>query len=1122
MNRRLSLTTLGTILIFLFFLLLPTSVIGQGSTETILFQANFDGGNADSWNLEPGWQVEKDGDNFVLSGEGHKWARLISRYTWDDFRLRVKVKLVNGAIHLNYRMSDGGRYPISVGSNGTNLSKQYFPNTIFNNLATNATANVMGEWHTVEIVGRRGNIKVLVNGDLRIDYADPEPLLSGAIAFEAFDDSHVHLDDVTVTRLASTEKTDSGMVWMRTGGPLGGLGYDIRVRPDNPNIMYVTDAWAGVHMSKDAGQTWVPLNEGIELRTGPSGDAIPVFCLTIDPNNYDVIWIGMQNKRGVYRSTDAGKTWQRRTAGIVEGDGLSIRGIAVEPGNSNVVYAAGEISSWEWAGKPISGREFDLTKGIVYKSTDAGMNWQAIWRGDNLARYVLIDPTNVNTLYVSTGIFDREAANSNSPSSTPGGGVGILKSTDGGRTWVQINEGLGNLFIGSLFMHPKNPQILLAGAGNNAYLQGGGIYLTRDGGAHWNYKGGKNITSVEFAIGDPNVAYAGGDQEDFYRSSDGGQTWQRFVRDGTGRWGPEGIRPGFPIDFQVDLHNAMRIFVNNYGGGNFLSEDGGKTWRSASTGYTGADLTDVTAHPQNPLIVFANGRSGPFKSIDGGTTWRGINPITVMEIAEGARLAIDPLEPFHILMSSAHWGWTYESKDGGETWTLVTNYNTELQQLPYPDANQKFQGMQAIAFAPSNSRKVYGGFGVWRCATNADDNMCHTHPLVSILLSDDGGHTWRRLTGTALDDYTVTQIVVHPTNADIAWAATAGGGVFRTDNGGTTWTSVSSGLTDKQVMGLAINPKTPEVLYAGTVNKGVFKTLDGGATWRAVSAGMNPTESIGSLVVNPVQPNIVYAGSWSSGVFMSTDDGDSWRLLNDGLRTRSVRALAISSDGKVVYAGTRGEGVFRLGDLPPQSLATAKPTASLTPTVSSTSTPTQVPSANILFQDNFETGNAGVWTLESGWQIEKDGTNVVLSGEGHKWARLATRRTWDDFRLRAKVQVIAGSIHLNYRFSDCIRYFIGFMANQVSLSKTMPCGTHTNLISKPGNYSPNRWHTVEIVGAGGNIKIFVNDVQQIDYTDPDPLLTGSIAFETLDNAHVHIDDVMVIGTAPTPTATPNR
>ncbi|NIT78764.1 MAG: hypothetical protein GWO44_18205, partial [Thermoplasmata archaeon] len=94
---------------------------------------------------------------------------------------------------------------------------------------------------------------------------------------------------------------------------------------DNPDVMYVTDAWAGVHMSTDGGQTWFPSNEGITTRAGESGDAIPVFCLTIDPHNYDIIWVGTQNVRGIFKSTDGGRTWVEMDNGVVEYEGITFR-----------------------------------------------------------------------------------------------------------------------------------------------------------------------------------------------------------------------------------------------------------------------------------------------------------------------------------------------------------------------------------------------------------------------------------------------------------------------------------------------------------------------------------------------------------------------------------------------------------------------------------------------------------------------------------------------------------------------------------------------------------------------------------------------------------------------------
>ncbi|MGE3577885.1 MAG: WD40/YVTN/BNR-like repeat-containing protein, partial [Vicinamibacterales bacterium] len=686
------------------------------------------------------------------------------------------------------------------------------------------------------------------------------------------------------------------------GGPTGGLGYDIKARPDNPDILFVTDANAGVHRSVDGGLTWAAVNAGMTAREGPSRDGIPAFCLTIDPNAPDIVWVGMQNSQGIYRSADGGNTWEKRTTGITETQGLTIRGLTVQPGNSSVVYAAGEISSIAWAGQELWGREFDRVQGVVYRSTDSGLTWSAIWRGDNLARYVLVHPSRPEVIYVSTGLFDREAANSQ-PDIGAAGGVGVVKSTDGGATWTPMTAGMSNLYVGTLVMHPQNPDVLLAGTGNNAYREGGGLYRSDDGGESWQHLAGQQITSVEFAAADPGTAYAAGNGE-FFVSTDGGITWQALLNRHGSSWGPDRLITGFPIDLHSDPRDTGRLFVNNYGGGNLLTGDGGRSWGLASTGYTGAMVSDVAVSRQNPAVVYVNSRSGPFKSTDGGATWTPMNPIEIEPISEGARIAVDPENDAHVLMSSGHQGLTYESTDGGVRWRQVTNFDDELRAMPGHIPAQ--QGMQAIAFAPSWRLKVYGGFGFQPCVAWLEG--CDTPALVGILTSDDGGRTWVRRLGTGFDDKTVASIAVHPTNQDVAWAATLGGGVFKTADGGVTWTPASTGLSDLRVAAIAVAGLTPDVLYAGTATAGVFRSRDGGATWAAVSTGLEPREEIRALAIDPVSPHIVYAGSFRSGVYVSTTGGDTWSLLNTGLRTRSIRALALAADGSIVYAATYGEG----------------------------------------------------------------------------------------------------------------------------------------------------------------------------------------------------------------------
>ena len=420
--------------------------------------------------------------------------------------------------------------------------------------------------------------------------------------------------------------------WERTGGPPGGLGYDIRYNFDNPDIWYVTDNYAGVHISTDNGLTWQPANDGIPPQSGPTGDAIPIFSLTVDPNHPQTVWAGTNPTGHIYKSVDGGWTWERKDNGITieyEG-GLTFRGFTVDPHNSDIVYAMGETSD------PIIG--FAIwgagTGGVVYKTEDGGENWKKIWDGgipSSLARYMCIDPRNTDVLYVSTGIFDRGAVGEAADPLTaddPFGGLGILKSTDGGDTWdiLDKDNGLNMLYLGSLFMHPENPDILLAAAGHIVpgpavdYMIASeysptGIYRTTNGGNTWTQvlmppleRPGECFTSVEFHPEFPNIAYAGSATA-IYRSTDAGITWTQMSQSNT-NWGPPGITTGWPIDMQCDPRDTNRIFANNYNGGNFLSEDGGVTWKNASTGYTGSQMRRVAVDPVNPARVYTAGRSG--------------------------------------------------------------------------------------------------------------------------------------------------------------------------------------------------------------------------------------------------------------------------------------------------------------------------------------------------------------------------------------------------------------------------------------------------------------------------------------------------------------------------------
>lgn len=699
--------------------------------------------------------------------------------------------------------------------------------------------------------------------------------------------------------------------WTHTGGPIGGMGYDIRMQPDNPDIMYVTDAYAGAFKSTDGGLHWSPANTGITTRLGTSGDAIPVFSLTIDPNDYNILWAGTQGASGIYRSADAGANWVNMntgTNGITEIQ-LAVRGFTVEPGNSSTVYFAAEVPSAEWNGSDIWDPTVgvDITKGVIYKSTDGGKTWKRLWLGDNLARYVWISPQDHNRIYASTGIFDREAANSynisthtNSTSTPVIGGVGILRSKDGGTTWEILNEKNGfdanELYIGSLYMHPTNPNLLLAASGDepftfikNSPTAYGGIYITENGGDTWTEAlSDFNMSSVEICAGNPNIAYAGA-KTGVFRSTDSGRTWTQVS--GV-NWGPSGIIAGFPIDMQCDPRDENRIFINNYGGGNFLSTDGGVTWSNASTGYSGAFVTSLAVAHDNASVVYASARTGLFRSSDAGSNWNGL-AFGVGHEAEGKTISVDPFDSNRVLALLGDYGPNHVlSTDGGQSWKKIS--------LGVVSGGTRF------VFSPSERNLVFA-------ATHTQDSSAGN----GLLISKDGGETWSK---TGLASGNVSSVTIYAQDASKLYASLTSGAVYKSMDSGQSWQLVNQNIfsllgepsATQTLNALEVDPTNPNKLYAGYAN-GILISQDGGSAWTMAASGLLAESYVNIIAADSKNQNIVYAATRNAGIFLSTDGGGTWQQLNTGLNNRETRSLALSSDGSVLYGGSWGNGVFRLG-----------------------------------------------------------------------------------------------------------------------------------------------------------------------------------------------------------------
>jgi photosystem II stability/assembly factor-like uncharacterized protein len=831
---------------------------------------------------------------------------------WSDMVLTLRARLDgSGDLVVGYSVTDGGQYELVLNQGGASLRRD--AGGMVQELMGIPGGIAVGEWQQIEIHVSGTEHFVAVNGQPSLFGHDPEPLPPGGVLLHVEGTAAGEFDDLTVTasEAGAPSSAESPPVpqtaaqpayaagtWVKTGGPPGGIGYDIRMRSDNPDIMYVTEVSSGVNMSTDGGLTWFPTNQGI--LSDPIG-SYNIFCLTIDPHDDDTVWAGTQITGHIYRSSDGGQTWEQRDQGIPHQD-ISVRGITIDPYDQDVVYAGVEVGPAAWGGPG--------TKGRVYKSVDAGLTWNMIWEGDNLARYVLIDPRDANRLYVSTGIFDRQAANADLANGIFNG-VGLVRSIDGGQTWTVPAE-LAGAYIPSIFMHPKNPDILLAAVTDPPGV--GGVYVTRDGGDTWEriLDSPQGADAVEIALSNPDIWYAGA-EDTIWRSDDAGQTWQEFPMRTADR------NAGFPIDLQVDPRDPYRIFVNNYSGGNMLSSDGGQTWIDASHGYTGAHIGGLAVSPTDPALVFASS----YSSRDGGQTWTGLLLNRLESIVFYSPGTSDNAV---YVMAGDNGGRVWHSRDGGQTWNAaqVVDLRAEARAGNLDSDNH---ALQALAVAPSDPQIVYAGFvfyegirGHWSFAMARSAGFHR---------SIDGGYTWEHITGIPFEQTGILRIAVHPTDSQVVYAATVSG-LYLSQDGGDTWQHLDDldaavfpfvndpeyyPTVEPMVYDVLIDPFDSQTLYVATIQAGVFRSADGGVTWAQAAAGMDPNEPLYDLVADPNRQGVLYASSWLSGVFVSTDAGQSWRSLVNGLDMKGMRQLALSSDGTVLYAGTISRGVYRLGQL---------------------------------------------------------------------------------------------------------------------------------------------------------------------------------------------------------------
>lgn len=696
----------------------------------------------------------------------------------------------------------------------------------------------------------------------------------------------------------------------RNLGPtsMGGRVSSIAVYEREPRIFYVATAGGGLWKTENGGITFDCV---FQYEASVALGAVHVS--QSDPND---VWIGTgdQNSRnsvmwgnGVYHSTDGGKSWNHM--GLEKT--MFISKIFVHPKDKNVVYvgAVGHL----WAKNEDRG---------LYKSTDAGKTWSKIHYINDMTGVIdlVVDPTNPNTMFVAQWERMRWPYRW----ASGGKGSGLFKTTDGGKSWKKITKGLPEAETGriGLDIYRKNPKIMVA---------------TVEAGA-------PNERGV--------MSPAGG----FYRSNDGGESWERMS--GTNP------RPFYFSVPRIDPSNDQRVYVPAVN--LHVSDDGGKTFRNQSSSVH-VDHHDMWINPtdSNHLIIAEDG--GMAQSRDKGTKWEHLN---YMPIGQYYAVGVDMRKPYWIyggLQDNGTWGIPTQSIKGAVThfdarfinggdgfhaqvspadWRIVFaesqggalvrhNIETGEQRFiqPRPPAPKpgeeretyRFNWSAPVVLSPHNPNIVWFGGNKLFKSVDLGDNW----QVVSPDLSTNDPEKLNARAGVSPEDTgaerhcTIITISESPRKPDMVWVGTDDGNVQLTKDGGVTWENLTGNIPDvpkntwvSRVVASRYSNDRAYVTFDGHRNNDfkpyIYMTDDAGKTWTKLSDSFGD-ESVYSLVEGRLNSNLLIVGT-EMGLYFSLDRGKSWSKFHkdNGFPTVRVDDLLIHPRELDLVVATHGRSIWTI------------------------------------------------------------------------------------------------------------------------------------------------------------------------------------------------------------------
>ncbi len=554
--------------------------------------------------------------------------------------------------------------------------------------------------------------------------------------------------------------------------------------------------------------------------------------------------------------------------------------------------------------------------GGYWKSTDGALSWTTTT--DHLEALgvssIAVHPHNANTIFIATGDGDGSDTYS----------IGVLKSTDGGETWQTTGlswEVTESRKISKLLINSQDPQIMLAAANN-------GIFRSEDGGITWTSVISGDFKDMEFKPGDPNTVYACG--RAFYQSTDGGQTFSKITsglpRDfqvGRMAIAVTQANPEYVYLLACDIidNKFLGLYRSSNSGNSFSKQSdtpnilGYATDGNDNSGQGWYDLA-VAASPANPEEVFVGGVN-IWRSTDGGVTWT-LNGYWYYPNQDYPYVHADihALDFYGNTLYAGTDGGLWKTDDSGQNWEDLS-FGLVTTQFYRMGGYANDRGM-VIAGAQDNGTllldngtwtHVYGSDGMEAAINyNNPDTMYASYYNGGLMRSEDGGQSFHGIT----DDITesgawVTPYVLHPQNPQILFAGFEN--VWKSTNGGDNWSKISN-FNVGTLRSLAVAESDPDYIYTATGSH-IYRTSDGGGSWTEISAGL-PVDSVSLtyITVSDTDPGLVWVtfSGYKNGikVYRSTDAGGTWENISGSLPNLPVNCIAVEpmNANHPLYIGT--------------------------------------------------------------------------------------------------------------------------------------------------------------------------------------------------------------------------